>query len=49
MLGALALLGAVAAGLTAVNQQPRRVSSWISFIASGVGLFAVLLTSLTLR
>jgi hypothetical protein len=48
-LGALALLGALAASLAAVNQQSKRVSGWVSLIASGAALIALLLTTLPLR
>jgi hypothetical protein len=45
-LGALALLGALAASVAAVNQQPKRISGWVSLIASGLALLALLLVTL---
>jgi nicotinamide riboside transporter PnuC len=42
----LALLGAISAGVAAVNQQPKRPSSWVALVASVVGLLALLLASL---
>jgi hypothetical protein len=47
-MGGLALLGAVSAGIAAVNQRPKRLSSWVALIASGVALLALLLASLPL-
>ncbi len=45
-LGALALLAAVSAAVAAVNQQPRRVSSWVALVLSGVALLTLLIASL---
>jgi hypothetical protein len=47
-MGGLALLGAVSAGVAAVNQRPKRLSSWVALVASGVALLALLLASLPL-
>lgn len=48
-LGALALLGALAASIAAVNQQSKLVSGWVSLVTSAAGLLAVLLVTLPLR
>jgi hypothetical protein len=44
-LGGLALVGAVSAGVAAVSQRPRRLSSWIALVASGLALLALVLAS----
>ncbi|HEY4267248.1 MAG TPA: hypothetical protein VGM94_03555 [Galbitalea sp.] len=48
-LGALALLGAVAASVAAVNQQSKRMPGWVSLVASSAALLAVLAATLPLR
>jgi len=48
-LGGLALLGAVASGIAAVGQRPRRVSTWLALVASGIGLLALLLSTIPIR
>jgi hypothetical protein len=45
-LGGLALLGAVAAGIASVSQQPRRMSTRVALVVAGLALAGLVLASI---